>query len=541
MLVIISLLFVFTHKSNPCDFGNDTVIPYLQAVECMQTLPLDKESENKDTINILLKWLESYSSRDTMLNAPIPLTSYDIVSALTKIDANTTYTNGYDFHYDISRAFVKLEDGHTLYNMPCSSAFDVYLPLVFRITGTKNNYTVSMIPNPIHPDGYAYWSEQNGSVSAFSSISSITFPELSTVEGEKPEKTIARFAEYLSFNARTPAARLAHFMRTVQFGLSIGLYQPKGDISVTGKVSEDSSEEVTVTIPWVATRYFSGTDLLDLCPLRNSSLSVHSNNLSEENEPDLDEFISQHKDNVYIQKLAKIFKEHPDEINTFLSKRDTVHSSFPVSQHQQTIRNSNNNSNAEMKQITTSNLLAGYYDESRKTVIIRIPTWNILNQRDLLHWCADFLYCLEIYITKKCEALVIDFSMNGGGTLQLSDIAQYLLFRQSYPIDPNHETPVTSLSTEMEEKRIAAKGYLHYDSVSLYKSISELKTYNKTEGTEAVSRTREWRAGFSLNYYSFLTLISNLLPEPNYYISPQNIILLVDGNQVGDKSVCGSM
>ena len=507
----------------------------------MQTLPLDKEGENKDTINILLKWLESYSSRDTMLNAPAPLTSYDIVNELTKIDANTSYENGYDFHYDIARAFIQLQDGHTLYQMPCSSAFSVYLPLVFRITGTQDNYVVSMIPNPAFPDGYSYWMEQTDSVSAFSSVSSITFPELPIVEGEKPEKTIARFVECLSFMARTPAARLAHFMRSIQLGLTLGLYQPKGNITVTGKVNAESSEEVTVTIPWLATPNFSGSDLLQFCPLRNSSISVRSNKVStstatrtdgRESESELDEFANQHTDNIYIQKLTKIFKEHPAEIKAFLSQQDTVPSYFPVSQQYRNTWKSSS-ANSAMVQITTSNLLTGFYDESRKTVIIRIPTWDITNERDLLHWCADFLACLDIYTTNKCEALVIDFSSNGGGTLQLSDLAQYLLFPQSYPIDPNHETPVTTLSTEMEAKQIAADGYLHYDSVSAYKSISELRTYNKTEGTEEVSRTREWRSGFSLNYYAFLSLLPAALPEPDYYISPQNIILLVDGT-------CGS-
>ena len=191
-----------TYNYTPCDFGRRTVVSYTEALQCMRTLPLDKEGENKNTIPYLLEYLES--SRDVMLNPPAPLTGQcDIVGRLTAIDSATSYTNGYDFHRDIAHVINRLQDGHTSYTIPCDGAFAFALPLAFQIDSTSDgDYTVSMVPNPaLGASIFSHWLSTGASLTHLAVVSSIYIPGLPQIANEKPEVTLARFAEKLSLLA----------------------------------------------------------------------------------------------------------------------------------------------------------------------------------------------------------------------------------------------------------------------------------------------------------------------------------------------------
>ena len=87
-----------------CDGNNPDICPYEESIECMNVLPFDKGNENKDTVDIILNYLESCVYCDALLTL-LSHYEYLILTLIYKLKHihQTTNKNGYDFHHAITQ------------------------------------------------------------------------------------------------------------------------------------------------------------------------------------------------------------------------------------------------------------------------------------------------------------------------------------------------------------------------------------------------------------------------------------------------------
>lgn len=568
-----------TYTSNPCNFSLSSVVTVEDALKCMRTLPLNKEGADKETITSILKWLESYASRDVMLNPPSPLGgAVDIIAELQKIDEDTSFTNGYDFHVAIARIINRLQDAHTYYHIPCNSAFTFGLPLVFQlIASADDSIRVFMIPNEEQPKLWENWVASD-KVAYLYSVSHISIPGLDDVANEKPEKTLARFAEKLSLRARTPAARLAYFLKRDQYAFTLSYYQPEGNgITVTGKLSKDSEEEVTVEVPFLGVSNLNTTNLDEFCPAKTEpemqtmkGAAVKENGKKkeekkekedEENEEIGDAIRSMMHDyplDEYLQHVCKVFLQHP-ELRSFLHHPHTHDSSrrsnsaedhdaaFTPRHIQRTIGHSLFNSTARarnfgenaVKEYGASGYFSGVYDPDSSTLYMKLHSFNPQSMQEKILWIADLVSFVDGYVELEGSHFILDMSGNGGGAGDLNSLLYLLLFPEASGIVQSEQTPASAFRTAMLINSIEAGDILSHPAGNSITSLNSLPRSNITwsSPSSSVSRTREWIGPYQHSHLlastvAALVMSSTHLAEP-YYISPQELLITVDGR-------CGS-
>ena len=551
-----------TYVATPCDFGSRTVVTAEEAIACMRTLPLDKEGENNRTVSLLLEWLESYASTDVMLNPPAPLTgAVDILEVLDNIDADTTYTNGYDFHRDIAHAINKMQDAHTIYQMPCGSAFRVALPIIFWINPTATGFAVTVHPNPLSNNAlYLAWTDSSKYNISDLTVRTITIPGLGAIEDERPEMTLARFADSLSLFYRTPGSRLSSFLKEIQYGVTLNLYEPKGNVVVTAETS--GGENVTLSLPWLAVKSseFAGRDLEALCPLANDTAIDRSTKRNSQRTPnrrkssdELREIVEQTKkastEDEYLQAVCKVFLDKPEYLELLNSASTRVthleHSEEPKPKitapryiqraiHDTIeIQTSSKRNTEGIVLPSSSGYLYAVAFETNSTVYLRVPTFHITEVDAMLAWIADILSYTKVLLSMDDGYLIIDLSGNGGGLLVLGDLLSSVLFPESFPLFRGDYTPNSAVNREEIVSDIEAGVIMQFISGESVTSIDQLQSSNITVSSAGRNRTREWLGPFSrspgplADIVSLLRLTSEFPNE--YYISPQHTLIITDG------------
>lgn len=557
-----------TYNVTPCDFGQRTVVELQEVLECMRTLPLDKENENNSTVSTLLEWLESYASRDVMLNPPAPLTgAVDIVARLEEIDANTSYTNGYDFHRDIAHAINRMQDGHTVYTMPCSKAFVIALPMVFDIETIEDDFIVNLRPNPTaNYSLYNYWLDTyNISATDLSgfTVTHISIPGLTDNSGEKPEVTLARFADHISLYLRGPAGRLSFLLNAFQYGFSLKMYEPQGPVVVTGVTS--SSETKTISLPWLGEKNFTGRNLEVVCPLVTSAEDhvkektmdadgkidrLQRNSVLYALTSELSSLMEDNPGDEYLQRVGRLLLQRP-EFLSFLHNQINLHrprfpepeSANPYGLQGRNVARSVNEKdtlyrmrNAAEEGVllsTTSGYIAATLFPQNSTLYLYIPTFHIPNTLLTVAWIADLLSYVKLFLSLENGHLVIDLSGNGGGTAILGNLLSALLFPDSYPFLESETVPGSAVNVEMLEGDIDTGEIITYITEEPVTNILQLAHRNISVSSNSTTRTREWVGPYARRVGRFGEIASTLrlvveFPD-NYYISPQQIVLLTDG------------
>ena len=108
-----------------CIIVGGKVVEFSEVETCLATMEYNKiDSEYKDLIPTIKKYLEYYANRDTMLSPPAPYEDMKL-DILAELDAlqNKTYKTGFDFYETISVAINRLNDAHTSFTVPCANLF----------------------------------------------------------------------------------------------------------------------------------------------------------------------------------------------------------------------------------------------------------------------------------------------------------------------------------------------------------------------------------------------------------------------------------
>ena len=217
-----------------------------------------------------------------MLNPPTPYTD-QAIDILAKLDyiVNNPPETGFEFFDQVLLAIDKLNDPHTLFSRPCVSRF--YLTLPFRF-----QFVVSVDSDTSEIDVKTYLTTGYNNLATKTFVGSDTTKQLENkqvlhiaLNGESIDttkeawETISQWAyDYLGYS-RTPAAKL-NFAIADSFctrPLSTRAFPNEEAITI---VYLDGEEEKTISLPWYFCSQGNVTDLDDLCPVVESSLS-HSN------------------------------------------------------------------------------------------------------------------------------------------------------------------------------------------------------------------------------------------------------------------------
>ena len=231
--------------------------------------------------------------------------------------------------------------------------------------------------------------------------------------------------------------------------------------------------------------------------------------------------------------------------NSPLDKRS--HNTIPVSSISRNLslntfrRNFSNSATDSIEDIPlSSGYVTAQVMESTMTLYMQIRTFSLKGDNDIelfTSWISDILYLTAIYVKFGLEHLVLDLSGNPGGIALLSSLLTRLLFPEAFPVVESETVPNTALLREILQERINHNDINTYITSKPIKSLDDLNTTNITVTFGSVNRTREWLGDYSASVETFENLARDLkammsLPD-DYYISPQQVMLVVDGQ-------CGS-
>ena len=116
-----------------CNIVGGKVVEFSEVEKCLASMEFHKsDSEYKDLIPTIKKYLEYYAYRDTMLPPPASYkdTKLDILAELDALQIKN-YESRFNFYESVSLAINRLNDAHTSLTIPCANFFLVLLPYSF--------------------------------------------------------------------------------------------------------------------------------------------------------------------------------------------------------------------------------------------------------------------------------------------------------------------------------------------------------------------------------------------------------------------------
>ena len=217
-------------------------------VECLNPFPFDKEPDNKNTIDINLKYLYCYAYTDALLNPQSPYESFaiDIVEELKQVNRNA-FKNGFEFHNRIIQTNLRMIDQRTRYHGPCTDSLNYFFPVAFTITNTSDSeYTVKIISEPfLHM--YNYFTSIHSYFTLKVMLPTLTSLHIDYFENENPENTLSLWENKQTSKFRIPAALLEYTLRSALYDFNPDLYRSSCPVEFTLNYAD---QILTFSTPW---------------------------------------------------------------------------------------------------------------------------------------------------------------------------------------------------------------------------------------------------------------------------------------------------
>ncbi|KAH7823251.1 uncharacterized protein MONOS_823 [Monocercomonoides exilis] len=493
----------------PCTFDPNNIYEWAEIETCLKTLPWKKDlEETKNVIDILLKNMESYAFRDTLLLPPKPFDklAMDVVQELKDINEKE-WDDGYAFHEEISRVIAKMKDPDTFYSFPCSEYFSYVLPFQFVIEIVKNGDAEELqvkAKEAADPEVTKHHIGLNRLDLTDKVITAIALDGEDFKDNEKPEETIARWAEANVRISRSPAARLNYALRVLFSTRTVSdIPRPKGPLKVRYKNGDDDLEGEIQFYGKVSEKMSS---LDEKCGAKakqfkqTTSASLKNGKQNEQTKK------------VNIAKRSSSMKEinGPEYLPDY-------------------------------EEVETGPDVKGIVVKSWKTVILRFFAFGEGDEKRVKQMFENVMGTLKKADDAGAKRLVVDLrGTKGDGELPIGRVLFHMLFPNAFPLNGETWLPATDENQAVEKSLLNDLEYYttEVDTLELIKNIfkeeHKKRTVNANINGKSVVRTTEWTPTHALNFdaddvWEMVDEKYRVGEDRDTPFTPQNILVITDG------------
>ncbi|KAJ3214039.1 hypothetical protein HDU67_002133 [Dinochytrium kinnereticum] len=428
-------------SADPCSAirGGGNVLTAASVFACYSSFPVSSASMTAQ-IDTLLSLAEVYPYTN------IAKSKIDIINELKRIQSDTTITSEFDLSTRISKAIIKLEDGHFTYSGTCYSVIQFFQPWVIAARYTAGSpkptlylrdvitagSTISIDFKAVFPTLANTFSRQL--LDTYTAVLGDNDPSLfigyniDAIDGMDPVTAVQQFADQYIGSSHTPETRFNFALAQTQY--SKGLLQVKdGPFFTTGSSMADmapvrnytlrnptTNEIFTVSAPWLGLFPASGSTPLTTNTYRRAFCGGSTGTIARASS-------STFNGNPYsaIEYMAYLrgYKISEDVMATLRSAKKSVVKNAPPTA------------------LVSDDFDAFYFLPATKTGVFTMPGFlpstpdGELTETLITSWLKTMATGLATLEQRGATNLLIDFTNNGGGIICSGKTLLSYIFKDS--------------------------------------------------------------------------------------------------------------